>query len=348
MKALTFLGIEKISYETIADPRIENGEDVIVRVKQCAICGSDLHVFHGREEGIDQHTAMGHEFIGEVVETGNQVRHLKKGDMVMSPFTTSCGNCFYCKLGLTCRCEHSQLFGWREDQRGLHGGQSELVRVPKADGTLVKIPEGVSDDDALFLGDILSTGFFCAKQAEIKRNGTYAVVGCGPVGLMAIAGAIHYGAEKVYAFDNVPERLKMAENFGAIPVNGAKVDAIATIQSVTQGRGADGVMEAVGTTGAGRLAYDLLRPGGIISVVGVCNDPHMAFSPVQAYNKNITYKVGRCPARAMIGELLPMVQAEKFNFSTIISHRMKLSEGVHGYDIFANKKDNCLKVVLTP
>jgi threonine dehydrogenase-like Zn-dependent dehydrogenase len=348
MKALTFLALETVSYETIDDPRIEDDDDVIVRVKQCAICGSDLHVYHGREKGIDQFTAMGHEFIGEIVETGKRVRHLRKGDMVMSPFTISCGECYFCKIGLTCRCIHSQLFGWREGFQGLHGGQSELVRVPKADGTLVKIPEGVSDDDALFLGDILSTGFYCAKQAEINKGGTHAVIGCGPVGLMAIAGAIHYGSEKVYAFDNVPERLQMAENFGAIPVNGLKNDPVAVIKEATAGRGADAVMEAVGTSGAGRLAYDLLRPGGIISVVGVCNDPNMAFSPEQAYNKNITYKVGRCPARAMIDELLPMVKAEKINFSSIITHRMKLSEGVRGYDIFANRADNCLKVVLTP
>lgn len=348
MKALTFAGIEKIVYETIADPSIEADTDVIVRVKQCAICGSDLHVYHGREEGIDMHTAMGHEFVGEIVETGKGVKKLKKGDMVMSPFTTSCGECFYCRKGLTCRCIHSQLFGWREDNRGLHGGQSEFVRVPKAEGTLVKIPEGVSNDDALFLGDILSTGFFCARQAEIRRGDTHAVIGCGPVGLMAIAGAIHYGSKRVYAFDNVPERLRMAENFGAIPVDGSKTNPVEVMKAATDGRGADAVLEAVGSTGAGRLAYDLIRPGGIISVVGVCNDPQMPFSPVQAYNKNLTYKVGRCPARAMIDELLPMVQAEKFNFSTIITHRMKLSEGVKGYDIFANKKDNCLKVVLTP
>jgi len=348
MKALTLSALEKISYETIPDPAILAPTDVIVRVKRCAICGSDLHVFYGRERGMDQHVAMGHEFTGEVVEVGRDVRNYRKGDQVMSPFTTSCGTCFYCQRGLTCRCVNSQLFGWVENGKGLHGGQSELVRVPMADGTLVKIPEGVTTDEALLLGDILSTGFFSAKQAGIKPDETQVVIGCGPVGLMAVMGALHYGSEKLFAVDTVPERLAMAKRFGATPIDATKENAIEKILEVTEGRGADAVMEAVGSGGAGRLAYDLLRPGGTISVVGVCNDEHLSFSPVQAYNKNITYKVGRCPARAMMDELVPFVQKKKHDITSIITHRMKLSDGVYGYDIFANKKDNCLKVVLEP
>jgi threonine dehydrogenase-like Zn-dependent dehydrogenase len=348
MKALTFSGVEQILYESIDDPAILTTTDVIVRVKRCAICGSDLHVFYGREHGIDHHTAMGHEFTGEVVETGRDVRSLRKGDMVMSPFTTSCGKCFYCLRGLTCRCINSQLFGWMENGKGLQGGQSEYVRVPMAEGTLVKIPDGVSIDEALLLGDILSTGFFCAKQATIGPGETQVVIGCGPVGLMAVVGAVHYGSEKLFAVDIVPERLAMAKRFGATPIDASKEDAISKILDATDGRGADAVMEAVGSGRAGKLAYDLLRPGGTISVVGVCNDEHLSFSPVQAYNKNITYKVGRCPARSMIDELVPFVQGKKVDVASIITHRMKLSEGVSGYDIFANKKDNCLKVVLEP
>lgn len=348
MKALTFNGIEDIRFEQIPDPSIVASTDVIVRVELCAICGSDLHVFHGREQGIDAHTAMGHEFTGEVVEVGSSVRTLRKGDRVMSPFTTSCGKCFYCLRGLTCRCVESQLFGWIEKGFGLQGGQSEWVRVPNADGTLVKVPDGINPDEALMLGDILSTGFFCAKQAMIQPKETHAVVGCGPVGLMAILGAIHYGSERLYAIDTVPERLAMAASFGAIPIDATKESAKDILLDATQGRGADAVMEAVGSGSAGQLAYDLIRPGGIISVVGVCNDDHLAFSPVQAYNKNLTYKVGRCPARAMIDELVPVVQQKKFDVSKIVTHRMKLSEGVRGYDIFANKKDHCLKVLLTP
>jgi threonine dehydrogenase-like Zn-dependent dehydrogenase len=348
MKALTFSAVEHILYESIPDPAILTATDVIIKVKRCAICGSDLHVFYGREHGIDQHTAMGHEFTGEVVEVGREVRSLRKGDMVMSPFTTSCGKCFYCLRGLTCRCVNSQLFGWVENGKGLQGGQSEYVRVPMADGTLVKIPEGITVDEALLLGDILSTGFFCAKQAQIAPSETHVVIGCGPVGLMAVAGAMHYGSEKLFAIDTVPERLAMANRFGATTIDASKENAIDKILEATDGRGADAVMEAVGSGGAGKLAYDLLRPGGTISVVGVCNDEHLSFSPVQAYNKNITYKVGRCPARSMMDELIPFVQNKKVDVTSVITHRMKLGDGVSGYDIFANKKDNCLKVVLEP
>lgn len=346
MKALTFQGKEVIGYESIADPVLLQPTDVIVKVKLCAICGSDLHVYYEHEKGIDHHTAMGHEFTGEIVEVGPGVKSLQVGDLVMSPFTTNCGQCYYCRIGLTCRCVQSQLFGWVEKGKGLQGGQAEFVRVPLADHTLAKIPEGVSLEEGLMLGDIISTGFFCAQQAEIKSKDTHVVIGCGPVGLMTILGARENGSEKLFAIDGVEDRLKRAKDFGAIPINYTKQNPVEVIKDHTQGRGADAVMEAVGTTDAGKLAYDLLRPGGIISVVGVCNDAHLSFSPVQAYDKNLTFKVGRCPARAMMDKLIPLVQEKKYNFSSIITHRMKLSEGTKGYDIFANKKDNCLKVVL--
>jgi threonine dehydrogenase-like Zn-dependent dehydrogenase len=348
MKAITFRGKQEVSYESIDDPKVLSATDVIVRVTCCAICGSDLHVYHEHEKGIDQGTAMGHEFTGEIVEKGREVRTLKTGDLIMSPFTTNCGSCYYCQIGLTCRCIHGQLYGWREKGKGLHGGQAGYVRVPLADSTLKKIPEGVSEEEGLMLGDILSTGFFCAHQAEIKPKNTYAVVGCGPVGLMAILGAIEYGAEKIYAIDTVPERLAMAEKFGAIPVNAKQQNAVEILKEATQGRGADAVLEAVGSAATLKLGYELIRSGGILSAVGVCNDQHLPFSPIQAYDKNLTYKVGRCPARFMMEKLIPVVQQKKYDITSIITHRLKLSEGVYGYDIFANKKDNCLKVILKP
>jgi len=346
MKALTFHGKHNIQYESIPDPEIIQVSDAIVKVNICAICGSDLHVYHEHEKGCDHGTAMGHEFSGELVAIGKEVKTMRIGDLVMSPFTTSCGNCFYCKIGLTCRCIHGQLFGWRENNHGLQGGQAEYVRVPLADSSLMKIPEGISLDEGLLLGDILSTGFFCARQAEIKPGNSYVVIGCGPVGLLAIMGAIEYGAEKIFAIDSVPERLTMAQKLGATTINVAHQGTLKVIKEETEGRGADAVMEAVGNSVTNRMAYDLVRPGGIISAVGVCTDKHLPFSPSEAYNKNITYKVGRCPARYMMEQLVPLVQQKKYNITSIISHRMKLSEGVYGYDIFANKKDDCLKVVM--
>ena len=347
MYALTFHGKEDIRFETLPDPGIVDQEDVVVRVKLACICGSDLHVYYELEKGLDQGTVMGHEFVGEVVEVGNKVKKLVAGDLVMSPFTTNCGTCFYCSIGLTCRCEKGQLYGWVENGKGLQGGQAEFVRVPMADSTLEKIPEGVSLEEGLLLGDILSTGFFCAYQAEIKPKEVQAVVGCGPVGLMTIIGAREYGAKKLFAIDSVEERLEMARQFGAIPIDFKKQDPLEVIKANNQGgRGADAVMEVVGSSSAAKLAYEILRPGGIISTVGVCMDQHLSFSPVEAYNKNLTYKVGRCPAHHFINQLIPVVQQKKYDITNILTHRMKLEDGAYGYDIFANKKDNCMKVVL--
>ena len=348
MKALTFRGKDTIDYESIDDPKILSPFVVIVRVKVCAICGSDLHVYHEHEKGLDHGTAMGHEFAGEIVEIGKEVKTLRKGDLVMTPFTTNCGECFYCKIGLTCRCVQGQLYGWVHRGKGLQGGQAEYVHVPLAESTLVKILEGVSLEEGLMLGDIISTGFFCAYQADIKPKNTYAIVGCGPVGLMAVLGATEYGAEKIFAIDTIEERLVKARQFGAIPINASQQNPTEVIKEFTQGRGADAVMEAVGNHESGKLAYDLVRPGGIISQVGVCTDAHLPFSTTQAYDKNLTYKVGRCPARYFMDKLVPLVQQKKYDFTSIITHRIKLSEGVSGYNIFANKKDNCLKVILEP
>ena len=260
MKALTFAGKGRVSYESVDDPRIVQPHDAIVQVRAAGICGSDLHPFHEREKGLDHGAVMGHEFVGEVVEVGSDVRDFAPGDIVFSPFTTSCGDCYYCRRGLTCRCTRGELFGWVHEGEGLHGAQAEYVRVPIADGTLMRIPEGVSDAAGLLLGDILSTGFFCAEQAGIgtiddkghlgpvaaAAGGTFAVVGCGPVGLMTIVAARHLGAEELFAIDTIPARLALAEELGAIPLD-FKADPVAEIVAeATDGRGVDAAMEVVG------------------------------------------------------------------------------------------------------
>lgn len=348
MKALTFHGKHTVKYESIPDPRIEDPDDVIVKVHLCALCGSDLHPYHEREKGLDQGTAMGHEFIGEIVETGKDVSTFKKGERVFCPFTTNCGRCFYCQTGLTCRCVSGQLFGWIENGAGLHGGQAEFVRVPLADSTLLAIPEGVSPEEALLLGDICSTGFFCAENAQVGPAGVYAVIGCGPVGLMAIAGALELGAEKLYAIDSIPKRLQLAQRFGATPIDFKKQSPVEILKHATEGRGADGVLEVVGSPSAGKAAIDLVRPGGIISTVGVHTEQHMAFSPAEAYDKNLTYKNGRCPARRYMEKLIPLVQAKQVDITAVISHRLPLSQGVEAYKMFDQKLDGCMKVVLVP
>ncbi len=345
MYALTFQGKKTISLQKVADPEIISSDDAIVKVALTAICGSDLHVYHGREAGLDIGTTMGHEFIGEVVAIGRNVKNFRCGDPVFSPFFSACGQCSYCQKSLSCRCKHGHLFGWLENGEGLQGAQAEYVRVPFADSTLHKIPEGVSAEEALLLCDILPTGFFCADMANVTPGKSYAVIGCGPVGLQTILGLKILGADQIFAIDMLPERLAIAQEFGANIFDG-KTDVKASILEITGGRGVDGVCEVVGNLSAQQLAYDIVRPGGTLSVVGVHNSAHFAFSPTDLYNKNLTYKTGRCPVQRYLPMLIPVVQQKKYDFTRIISHRLSLSEGVRGYRIFDEKLEKCTKVIL--
>lgn len=346
MYALTFQGKENIQYERVPDPQLVRATDAIVKVGACAICGSDLHPYYEREKGLDHGCVMGHEFTGEIMETGSDVKRWNIGDRVMSPFTTSCGQCFYCLRGLSCRCERGQLFGWVSQGKGLQGAQAEYVRVPMADHTLVEVPDGAGAQLALLLGDILSTGYFCADQAGIKAGEVQVVIGCGPVGLMTIWAAQKLGATRIYAIDAVAERLEKARNWGAIPINYQKEDPRQIIREATQGRGADAAMEVVGSHSATRSAFELLRPGGAISAVGVCTDQHLAFSPVEAYDKNITYRVGRCPARSYMEQLIDLALEDQEQLTSVFTHQMPLSSGKEAYRIFSGREEGCLKIML--
>ncbi len=332
----------------MADPEIMAPGDVIVRVRLAGICGSDLHVYHEREKGLDFGTVMGHEFVGEIVEMGREVTRFHRGDRVMSPFTTSCGNCFYCRKRLTSRCVEGRLFGWVNEGEGLQGVQAEYVRVPLADSTLLALPDGVSGEEALLMGDVLSTGFFCAELAEIEPVGVCVVIGCGPVGLMAVVGARERGPTAIYAVDSIRERLVLAERFGAVPLNYQECDPVQVLREATEGRGADAVLEVVGHPTASELAIKMVRPGGIVASVGVHTEEHFEFSPAEAYDKNLTYKTGRCPARYYMDRLIPLVQEKKYDFASVISHRLPLHQGTKGYEIFDKKLDGCTKVALSP
>lgn len=344
MKALTFTGVRSISYETVPDPVLIESTDVIVKIKYCAVCGSDLHIYHGREAGIDHHTAMGHEFAGEVVDLGSKVKFLKLGDKVVSPFSTACGDCFYCKIGLSARCVKNQIYGWVEQGLGLQGAQAEYVRVPMADTTLIGYePYEVSGDLALLAGDIFSTGYFGAQLAEIKSDSVVAVIGCGPVGLMAILAAQLSGAKMVIALDTIDSRLKLARTMGAEGINPLNRGDL--IQQFTEGRGVDAVIEAVGNEPAQQMAFELVRPGGIIATIGVHTTDHFVFKPADVYNKNITYKSGRCPARSLMTRTLPLIAANQPILSSLITHRMQLAEGPVAYEIFDQKKEGCIKIL---
>lgn len=355
MQALVFGGIEKIIHESVPDPSILHPADAIVKITMAGICGSDLHVYHGRETGLDNGTVMGHELVGIIVETGSDVKKFHIGSRVLSPFTTSCGECFYCRIGLTCRCEKGNLFGWVQQGHGLHGAQANFIRVPMADSTLLPLSNDLSEEKGLLLGDIFSTGYFCAENAGVNENarlsdkqGVYVVIGCGPVGLMTIVAARHLGAAKLFAIDFLPERLQKAKEFGAIPLNPDFENVKEQISDATNGRGADAVMEVVGSPDALRSAIDLLRPGGTISSVGVHTAKNFSFSPVEAYNKNLVYKIGRCPAHFYAAKLLREEIVQQYAIENIITHRYSLQDGAKAYDVFDKKHDSCLKAVLLP
>lgn len=348
MQALTFGGVETIIHQSVPDPAIMEPTDAIVQITLAGICGSDLHIYHGRETGIDNGTVMGHEFVGTVIETGDSVKKFKKGARVLSPFTTSCGACFYCRIGLTCRCEKGALFGWVQSGHGLQGAQAQYVRVPMADTTLIPLSNDLSEEKGLLLGDIFSTGYFCAENAGVNEKGTYVVIGCGPVGLMTIVAAKHLGAKNLFAIDLSDTRLQVAKEFGAIPVNSLKTDAKTSILNSTNGRGADAVMEVVGNAAALRLAIDLVRAGGTISSVGVHTAKNFSFSPGEAYDKNLAYKIGRCPAHYYAEKLLKEEVIQQYPVETVITHHFGLEKGERAYEVFDKKLDNCIKAVLHP
>lgn len=348
MQALVFGGPETIHYSFTKDPVLVEPSDAIVKITMSGICGSDLHVYHGRETGLDHGTVMGHEFSGIVMETGRDVNKFQVGSRVLSPFTTSCGTCFYCQMGLTCRCIKGNLFGWVQQGLGLQGAQADFIRIPMADSTLLPLSNDLNEEKGLLLGDVFSTGYFCAENAAVHSKGTYVVLGCGPVGLMAIVAAKHLAAAKIFAVDSVPERLDKAKEFGAVPLQLDGTDWIEEIMIHTNGRGADAVMEVVGSAEALKLAVKLVRPGGIISSVGVHTDKQFPFSPSEAYDKNLTYKVGRCPARYYSEKLLKEEIVQRYPIEDIITHRFPLEEGKKAYETFDKKIDNCIKAVLLP
>lgn len=344
MRGICFEDVGRLSVRDLAEPKIEHDGDCIIQVEMAGLCGSDLHPYWGREKGLDCGTVMGHEFVGRIVEIGKSVYQFSVGDYVCAPFSTSCGKCFYCTNALPSRCADGQLFGWRTNQRGLHGGQAEFVRVPLADGTLVRIPADVSHELALLLGDNLSTGFYATDLAEIYPGGTYVILGCGNVGLMALEACKIRGCSNVVAIDPVSDRRNSAERLGAM-VATADESAIRLINHLTDGRGADGVMELVGMPSAQRLAYQLVRPGGVIATVGCHCEATFSFSPVEAYDKNLTYRTGRCPARHYMQRLMQIPEVRGLPVQAFVTHRFSLEDGAAAYEIFSQRQQGIIKGV---
>ncbi|KAK4137814.1 alcohol dehydrogenase GroES-like domain-containing protein [Trichocladium antarcticum] len=353
MKAVVFHGPRQVAVEDRPVPKRkypQHPKDVIVKVQATALCGSELHVFRGHQPS-EAGFIMGHEFVGTVVEAGAEVATVKPGDKVVAPFTVSCGECFYCLHGASSRCARSRLFGCP----ALDGGQAEYVRVPHADGTVVRAPAEIGDAALILMADIFPTGFFGAKNAfgllqreqQAASEAVVVVVGCGPVGLCAIVSALEYGPRKVFAVDSVPSRLELARGLGAEPLNflDGKEAMLARVKDASGGRGADAVIEVVGLSPALRTAFDLLRPFGVISSIGVHN-AEIPWSGDEAYGRNLKIQMGRCPVRTIFSEALPVLAKNQDKFSFMFDKIMPLSEAVEGYDLFDQMKVQ--KVIFKP
>lgn len=389
MKALTWHGKSDMRCESVPDPRIEDSRDAIIKVTACAICGSDLHIYNGVIPEMEHGDILGHETMGEVVEVGSDNRKLKVGDRVVVPFTISCGECFFCKKGFYSGCERSNpdkakaaklwghspagLFGYSHLLGGYAGGQAEYLRVPFADVGPIKVPNGLSDEQVLFLSDIFPTGYMAADFCNVQPEDTIAVWGCGPVGQFAIRSAFMLGAARVIAIDTVQERLALAESAGAITIDFRRDDVYDRIQELTQGRGADACIDAVGTepdatasldsaidrvkvaTFLGtdrphvlRQAINNCRNFGTVSIVGVYGGFVDSLPMGSAVNRGLTFRMAQTPVQHYLPKLLERIERGDIDPSFVITHRASLEEGSELYKTFRDRKDGCVKVVLKP
>ncbi len=388
MKALCWHGKKDIRCDTVPDPVIEHPRDAIVKVTTCAICGSDLHLFNGFVPGMKHGDILGHEFMGEVVDVGPENRKLKVGDRVVVPFTIICGECDQCRRGNYSVCERTNrnkdmadkvfghstagLFGYTHLTGGYAGGQAEYVRVPYADVAPVKIPDGLTDEQVLFLGDIFPTGWQAAAQCDIEPEDTVAVWGAGPVGQFATRSALLLGAKQVVAIDHLPERLSMAQAGGAIPINFDDESVLERLQELTHGKGPDKCIDAVGLEAhsadaqwpfdramqamrtetdrpmALREAILACRSGGIVSVIGAYGGLIDKFPIGAVMNRSLTIRSAQCHVQRYMQPLLDRIERGELDPTFIITHEMPLGDAVRGYEIFKNKLDDCVKVILKP
>jgi len=387
MRALTYQGANNVSMDTVPDPEIIAPDDMILRVTATAICGSDLHILHGKIPGMKDGDILGHEFMGVVEEVGSEVTRVKPGDRVVIPFVIACGQCFHCLLNEYAACETTNsgpgaamnpksikppaaLFGYSHMYGGIAGGQAELVRVPKANVGPLVVPDVLSDEQVLFLSDILPTGYQAVLNAGVKPGSTLAIFGAGPVGCMAAACARMLGAETIYMVDHNPYRLEFArDTYGVLPINfDQDNDPAELIIQATQGRGVDACIDAVGFEAKGSTTETVLttlklegssgkalrqciaatRRGGTVSVPGVYAGFIHGFLFGDAFDKGLTFKMGQTHVQGLMPELLEAIGEGRLKPEVIISHRMKLQDAVRGYELFDKRQDNCRKVVLTP
>jgi len=390
MKANCWYSKHDVRVEEVSDPKILNRRDAIVKITSTAICGSDLHLYNGYIPTMEKGDILGHEFMGEVVEVGSEVKNLSTGDRVVASFPISCGNCFFCQKQMFSLCENSNpnapvaqklfghspagIYGYSHMLGGFAGGQAEYARVPFADVGTIKIPQGLPDEKVLFLSDIFPTGYMAAENCDIQQGDTVAVWGCGPVGQFAIASAKMLGAERVIGIDRFPERLQMASDKAgaAETINYEKTDVYETLMEITGGMGPDACIDAVGLEAhmpgligaydrikqtmmlesdrphALRQAIMACRKGGTVSIPGVYGGFDDKIPLGSFVNKALTLKTGQTHVQRYMKPLLERIEQGEIDPSFVITHRMSLSDAPKGYDIFTNKQDDCIKIVLKP
>ena len=344
MNALVYRGPRDVRYEDVADPAIVEPTDAIVRVERSGICGSDLHIYHGQGFSPDTGFCVGHEAIGTVIEAGSSVLRVTPGTRVMLSAAVGCGRCAKCLGGHIARCERGAA-GCYGLGAQLQGCQADFVRVPMADFNAAPIPDGLTDDQALLLTDNLPTAYYGCLNAEIGPGKSVAVVGLGPIGLMAVEIAFVLGASRVFAVDLVPERRARAEELGAEPVDGAA--AVAEISAKTKMHGVDCAVEASGSDATVAMAIALTGLGGVVSVVGVNLSPAFQFPMALAFIKNMTFRIGTCSVQCHWPELVPLVQAGRLHPERVVSHHLPLSQGAEAYRLFDAREHGALKMVLT-
>lgn len=379
MRALTYHGAKDVRVDNVPEPKLQEKDDVILRVTATSICGSDLHLYRGKIPATEEGDIFGHEFMGVVEEVGSEVTAVKKGDRVVIPFVIACGNCFFCQHDLMSACETTNtgpgaainkkiipppaaLFGFSHLYGGIPGGQAEFVRVPKGNFNTFKVNGSLSDEKVLFLSDILPTAWQAVTNANITKGSTVAIYGAGPVGLLSAACAKMLGAEQIFVVDHNDYRLQYAKDtYGAIPVNFDKVDAAEFIIEQTKGhRGVDGVIDAVGFEAKGsskiegssapalRQCMAAVRRGGVVSVPGIYAGPINDFLIGDAFDKGLTFRMGQTHVHKYIPQLLEYIENGDLSPEAIITHRMNLSDAAKGYEIFEKREEECRKVILTP
>jgi len=389
MKALCWQGKHDIRYETVPDPRIEEPRDAIIKVSSCAICGSDLHLFDGFMPGMEEGDVLGHEFMGEVVEVGSGNRKLKVGDRVVVPFTICCGECEQCQRGNFSVCERSNrnkeiadktfghatagLFGYSHLTGGYAGGQAEYVRVPYADVTPVKVPQALSDEQVLFLGDIFPTGWQAAVQCDIQRTDTVAIWGAGPVGQFAARSALLLGAREVVIIDHLPDRLSMAKACVALTINFDRERVVERLNELTGGKGPEKCIDAVGMESHVGSTMDpfydrakqalmaesdrphvlremiyVCRPAGVLSIPGVYGGLVDKIPFGMLMNKGLSVRTGQTHVNRWTTDLLRRIEEGQIDPSFVVTHTESLANGPQMYKTFRDKQDGCIKVVLKP